>query len=69
MTTISASEKLTVALTDAGAPIDMIKRAAAGYYGDFTSPLAFPITTLINDCMALGLTEVADRARKGDFDG
>lgn len=62
-------EKLEIALREAGAPADMIERASRGYYGDFSSPLAFPITTLINDCMQHGLTEIADRARKGDFDG
>jgi hypothetical protein len=62
-------ERLEIALREAGAPADMCERAGQGYYGDFTSSLAFPITTLINDCMALGLTEIADRARKGDFDG
>jgi hypothetical protein len=63
------NERLVIALREAGAPLQMIDRAAAGYYGDFTSMLAFPITELVNDCMALGLTAVADRARNGEFDG
>jgi hypothetical protein len=66
---LSARERLVAALTEAGAPLDMIQKAAAGHYGDFSSGLAFPITHLINDAMALGLTEIADRARRGDFDG
>jgi hypothetical protein len=66
---MTPNEKLVAALREAGAPIQMIDRAAAGYYGDFTSSLAFPITELVNDCMALGLTAVADRARNGEFDG
>jgi hypothetical protein len=62
-------EKLTQALRDAGAPLEMIERAMSGYYGDFTSPLAFPIMTLVMDAEAAGLHEVAIQARRGIFDG
>jgi hypothetical protein len=66
---MTPSEKLAAALREAGAPADMIKKAEDGYYGDFTSPLGFPIKALVNDAMTHGLTGIADRARAGEFDG
>jgi hypothetical protein len=69
MAMTNPSEKLAAALMEAGAPINMIEKAISGFYGDFTSPLAFPILELVTDAMALGLTDIADRARDGEFDG
>lgn len=66
---MKASEKLTQALTEARAPLRMIERARAGYYGDYSSPLALPITALVRDCEDLGLHDVARRAAHGEFDG
>jgi hypothetical protein len=62
-------ERLAAALRGAGAPAEMIERAERGYYGDFTSPLTFPITQLINDARAAGLDDIANRAMRGEFDG
>jgi hypothetical protein len=59
---------LAAALTEAGAPQDMITQAHAGYYHDFRSPLALPISQLVHDLQAVGLTHLADRAKQGDFD-
>jgi hypothetical protein len=62
-------EKLVAALRAAGAPQYMINKAAEGYYGDFTSPLASPITQLVEDAFALELNDIARRAMDGEFDG
>ena len=48
---------------------EMRHRAQSGFYGDFTSPIATPITRLVRDATALGLTEVATKARDGEYDG
>lgn len=61
--------RLVAALRLAGATEDMIEKANGGYYGDFTSPLAFPITQLVKDAKAQGLDELAFRAMSGEFDG
>ena len=65
----TASKKLAKALREAGAPKEMISLAAQGYYGDFTSPLATPISQLVSDCREEGLESVAIRAINGEFDG
>lgn len=40
---------LAAALTRAGAPQDMIRRAERGYYHDYLSPLALPEMTLVSE--------------------
>lgn len=47
----------------------MEKKAREGYYGDFSSPLAMPITQLVIDCKAKGYDAIAQRAMNGEFDG
>ncbi len=66
---MTAAEKLTAALVEAGAPSTMIANARRGYYGDFTSELPLPITQLVADAGAAGLHDIARRAMNGDFDG
>jgi len=66
---MKAAERLTKALEEAKAPSHMVERARDGFYGDFTSPLAFPITQLVLDCNNAGLRAVAERAMEGEFDG
>jgi len=66
---MKTKDKLAEALRDAGAPTFMIANAEAGYYDDFESDLPCPITTLVFDCEANGLPEIAKRAIDGDFDG
>lgn len=66
---MTAAEKLTSALKAANAPAAMIERAAAGYYGDFTSPLTFPIMQLVSDAKAAGLHQIAKQAMAGEYDG
>jgi hypothetical protein len=69
MRQLTPAARLTLALREAGAPQDMIDRAATGYYGDFTSPLPFPISRLVKDARAAGLDAIARRAMDGEFDG
>lgn len=64
----SASERLGDALHEAGL-LDMEHKAREGYYGDFTSPLASPITQLVLDLQARGAVMLARRAMHGAFDG
>jgi len=65
---MTTKEKLTKALTDAGAPQSMINKARAGYYDDFESTIATPIIALVKDCQSAGLNDLAQRAMSGDFD-
>ena len=63
-------DKLAAALTKAGLT-DMATKAAEGYYDDFLSPLAMPMSALMAELAAAG-TEPALALRKrvmnGDFD-
>ena len=65
---MSTKEKLITALSNANAPDDMMNKARVGYYDDFESTIAAPITALVSDCRAAGLNELAARAMAGDFD-
>lgn len=47
----------------------MIQRARAGYYDDFESELAAPMMKLVEDCRAMGFTDLAQRVIDGEFDG
>ena len=47
---MKAAERLAEALHAEGL-FDMEAKARDGYYGDFTSPLAAPITQLVKDLM------------------
>jgi hypothetical protein len=61
---------LAAALTDAGLP-DMAKRAAAGFYHDFLSPLDTPSIVLANDLQKAGTPAalaLLKRHLNGDFD-
>lgn len=66
---IPTTERLALALEQAGAPPYMIERARNGYYDDYTSPLAGPIMQLVADARAEGLSRIAERAADGEFDG
>ena len=66
---MTAQQLLLTALRTANAPEEMILKAERGIYGDFTSPLATPITQLVNDAMENGLRDIATRAMNGEFDG
>jgi hypothetical protein len=62
------TEKLAEALSLAGAPKWMIDNANHGLYDDYKSSIATPIYTLVFDAESMGLREIAQRARDGEFD-
>jgi hypothetical protein len=68
MSSRDTSQYLAEELQKAGAPPDMIQRARAGYYHDFKSPLAMPITQLVHDAMTHDLLDIVKRAHRGEFD-
>jgi hypothetical protein len=63
------SDRLADALQASGVPADMVTRARDGYYDDYKSTLAAPIVQLVVDLEALGRRNLADRARRGEWDG
>jgi hypothetical protein len=67
--TIPTTEKLAMAMEQAGAPISMINRARAGVYDHFKSKSVVPIIDLIEDLWAAGLDDLAKRAINCEFDG
>lgn len=62
------SETLALALEEAGAPPDMIRRAREDYYHDFQSPLAMPEMQLLADARHHGLTSIAEGVMEGRWD-
>jgi len=62
-------EKLVQDLKEANAPTKMIEWAEMGFYDDFESVTATPIMQLVVDCQAMGLYEIAKKARNGEYDG
>jgi len=64
----SAREKLAEAFHAVG-DNEEEQRARDGMYGDFTSPYATPIVTLVKRCREKGYNDIALRAINGDFDG
>lgn len=46
----------------------MIERAKAGYYSDYDSPIEFPCVTLVIDSDNLGLQDIAEKAKIGEYD-
>jgi len=64
----STRARLARALTEAGAPRSMIDLAVDGFYDDFLSPLAMPIHQLVADAHKLGLRDIVQRAKRGEFD-
>lgn len=60
--------RLAKDLKDHNAPEWMIKNAIDGYYDDYESNLPMPIMQLVIDCEQVGLKEIANKARNGDYD-
>lgn len=65
---LATTEKLALALEEAGAPQAMVDAARGGRYDDFLSESATPIHDLVWDADLHGLHGIADRAKNGDFD-
>lgn len=80
--TEATSDRLALALIEAGAPPIMVEKAKEGYYDDYKSPIAIPLTQLIIDlraasdaCVGPGripvkarLLAIADQATQGKWD-
>jgi len=65
---MTTKECLVEALREAEAPIWIINEAREGRYDDFDGWSATPIMDLIDTCKANGLSNIAARARQGEFD-
>lgn len=66
---MKTKNKLAEALREAKAPPDMVANALSGKYDDYESESATPIRDLVRDAVKNGLTDIARRAKDGDFDG
>jgi hypothetical protein len=65
---MTPSQKLAQAFRRAGDEAEA-QKAEAGYYGDFTSPLAAPQTTLYHVASAKGYEEIRTGVLNGEYDG
>jgi len=63
-----SQEQLARDLKSAGAPDELISRVGAGIYHDYVSPHPMPKHKLVADAEAHGLREIAQRAKRGDYD-
>jgi hypothetical protein len=61
-------EALAKELEAEGLP-QMAAKARVGYYSDFDSTIALPKMTLVDELVALGRHELANRVINGEFDG
>lgn len=66
---VSTKERLVQDLRAAQAPQRMIDLAEAGYYDDYLSEIATPIIQLVIDATHAGLSEIAEAAKSGQYDG
>lgn len=66
--TVPTTERLALALEEAGAPAHMISLAREGHYDDFKSPLAMPEMQLLADAREHGLTSIAEGVLNGEWD-
>lgn len=66
---MSTADRLARDLEAAGAPPAIVDEARRGFYDDYRSELAAPISQLVWDCRRLGLLDIAKRAEQGDYDG
>lgn len=67
MATKTTSQKLAEVLQEAGLH-EMSKKAATGYYDDFSSPIATPKLTLIRELAAVGKKDLVRRVMEGEWD-
>lgn len=68
--TIPTKQRLAKAIKEADPKlVYLIKKAEAGYYDDYESPIATPCIQLVADLRQAGLSDLAERAKNGEFDG
>lgn len=65
---MKTKEKLAAVLREHGLN-EMADRAAQGVYDDYESQSAMPINDLVNELIAAGQQDLAQRAINGEFDG
>lgn len=63
-----ATVRLARAFKEAGAGDHEIRQAIDGYWDDFKSPLAMPISQLVAFCRRNGMRDLSERAMAGEFD-
>lgn len=63
-----SSERLAVALQEAGAPTEMIEKARKDFYHDFKSPLALPEHVLYQEALLHGLASICEGVLQGKWD-
>lgn len=63
-----SSERLALALEEAGAPAYMVSLARDDHYHDFKSPLPMPNHQLLADAREHGLTTIAAGVMDGTWD-
>lgn len=67
MNLMKTKERLAEVLEREGLK-EMAEKARQGYYDDYESMLATPITQLVIDLTLAGKKELAGRAKNGEFD-
>ena len=61
------TERLALAMEEAGCPAEAIALARAGHYDLIASPMKLPIQKLADDLREMGFSELAERAITGEF--
>jgi len=63
-----SAKQLIKDLRAAGAPDELIVKTAAGQFDDYVSEHPLPKMYLVECAQAHGLPEIAQRAKRGDYD-
>lgn len=66
---MTTKERLALALEEAGAPKKMVEQARAGRFDIYESQSRTPLRDLVDIAAWTGLTDIADRAMRGEWDG
>jgi hypothetical protein len=64
---MATSERLAQLLQSSGL-FELAAKARIGFYDDFKSPMVTPRAHLVKDLEAASRRDLAERARKGEFD-
>lgn len=63
-----SQQQLMDDLDASGAPAWMVEKTRTGWYHDYVSEHPMPKALLVHDAQESGLQEIADRAKRGDYD-
>lgn len=69
MATMDHNRRLAEALEKVGYPPSAVKAARRGHWSDFGSSLPLPKMELVEMLTVDGHEELAERVKKGEFDG